>query len=137
MNIKWLLFSSDGTLSRKDFWRSILIMYSVPYLLTLIGDEIFIQTDLNEMTFVLFFMAKMLPRLLAVFVLACTYYIAKKRINEINGSAWIPIIYIISIFLPTFLIAAGLENIAILSGIVPIVLTFYLGLATPNKSNLG
>ena len=112
-------------------------MYSIPYLLTLIGDEIFIQSDLNEMTFVLFFMAKMLPRLLAVFVLACTYYIAKKRINEINGAAWIPIIYIISIFLPTFLIAAGLENIAILSGIAPIVITFYLGLATPNKSNLG
>ena len=137
MDIKWLLFSSDGNLSRKDFWKSILCLYSIPYFLTILGDAFFVKIGEDKISFMMFFVSKMIPRLLSVFVLACTYYIVKKRVNEIGDSAWIPMIFIISIFVPTFLLTANLENLALLSGIIPIVLTFYLGLASPNKSKLG
>ena len=51
MDIKWLLFSSDGNLSRKDFWKSILCLYSIPYFLTILGDAFFVKIGEDKISF--------------------------------------------------------------------------------------
>ena len=136
MNLKWLLFSSGGNLNRKDFLITILVLYSIPVFLTVIGDITFEDIGKSKISFLMFFLSKMVPRLFWVFVLTCSYYVAKKRANEIGLSIWIPIVYIVSIFLPTFLQTVKLDDLALVSGIIPIGITFYLGLASPKKINL-
>ncbi|HIC76483.1 MAG TPA: hypothetical protein EYO89_01280 [Candidatus Dadabacteria bacterium] len=136
MSLKWLLFSSRGNLNRKNFWITILVLYSIPFLLTVTGDEIFENIGKSEISFLMFFISKMFPRLFWLFVLACSYYVARKRVNEIQSSIFIPILYIVSILLPTFLQTAKLDNLALIFGIIPTGITFYLGLAPPKKINL-
>jgi hypothetical protein len=75
----------------------------------------------------------MIPRLLGILILVFSFFIAKKRINDIGSSEWVPIAYVISLFLPSFLLAAGPSNLYIISIILPILITFYLGLAPSRK----
>jgi len=133
MDIKWLLFSSQGVLNRKGFWATILVLNLIPILLTKIGDLTVREVGEARLSFLMFFLAVMLPRLFGLLVLVCSYFVAHKRVNEIGSSRWIPIIYVLTLFLPTFLFAAKLDSLGFFSGIVPIVFTFYLGLASPKK----
>jgi uncharacterized membrane protein YhaH (DUF805 family) len=136
MNIGWLLFSSEGAINRKDFWIAILALNLISVLLTKIGDLIVREIGEAHTSFLIFFLAIMLPRLFGLLVLVCSYYVAHKRVNEIGLSSWVPLVYVLTLFLPTFLFAAKLDGVALFSGIIPLGFTFYLGLASPKKTNL-
>ena len=136
MDIRWLLFSSKGVIDRKNFWIAILILNLIPVLLTRIGDLTVREVGEAHLSFSMFFLAVMLPRLFGLLVLVCSYFVAHKRVNEIGSLRWIPIIYVLTLFLPTFLFAIKLDGLGFFSGIIPIAFTFYLGLASPKKTNL-
>ena len=111
MELKWLLISSEGNLDRKGFWITILTLNFFSLILDEIGNSIFLDIGQDKISF----------------------FIAKKRINDIGSSEWVPIAYVISLFLPSFLLAAGPSNLYIISIILPILITFYLGLAPSRK----
>ena len=131
MKLGWLLLSSNGCLDRKGFWYTILSLYLISMLLDLIGNSIFVEIGKDKISFFMFFLTKMIPRLFGILILVFSFFIAKKRVNEIGVGEWVPIIYVITLFLPSFLMATGAMNLFILSIIFPIVITFYLGLASP------
>jgi uncharacterized membrane protein YhaH (DUF805 family) len=136
MNIKWLLLSSDGNLDRKTFLTAILSLNLLSLILDEIGNSVFIDIGQDRISFMMFFITKMIPRLLSIIILVFSFFIAKKRINEINSSEWIPIFYVLTLFLPSFLLAANQPNLFMFSIILPIIITFYLGLASPGtKTN--
>jgi|TARA_B110000438_G_C15341205_1_gene447970 uncharacterized membrane protein YhaH (DUF805 family) len=136
MNIKWLLLSSDGNLDRKTFWTAILSLNLLSLILDAVGNSIFIEIGQDRISFMMFFITKMIPRLLSIIILVFSFFIAKKRVNEINSSEWIPIFYVLTLFLPSFLQAANQLNLFMFSIILPIIITFYLGLASPGtKTN--
>lgn len=131
MKLGWLLLSSNGCLDRKGFWYTILSLYLISMLLDLIGNSIFVEIGKDKISFFMFFLTKMIPRLFGILILVFSFFIAKKRVNDIGVGEWVPIIYVITLFLPSFLMATGAMNLFILSIIFPIVITFYLGLASP------
>lgn len=133
MKLGAILLSSTGNLDRKGFWSTILSIYLISMILDLIGNSIFIQIGEDKISFLMFFLTKMIPRLFGILILVFSFFIAKKRVNDIGSGEWIPIVYVITLFLPSFLIAAGQTNLFILSIILPIIITFYLGLAAPKK----
>ena len=133
MELKWLLISSEGNLDRKSFWITILTLNFFSLILDEIGNSIFLDIGQDKISFFMFFLVKMIPRLLGILILVFSFFIAKKRINDIGSSEWVPIAYVISLFLPSFLLAAGPSNLYIISIILPILITFYLGLAPSMK----
>ena len=133
MELKWLLISSEGNLDRKGFWITILTLNFFSLILDEIGNSIFLDIGQDKISFFMFFLVKMIPRLLGILILVFSFFIAKKRINDIGSSECVPIAYVISLFLPSFLLAAGPSNLYIISIILPILITFYLGLAPSRK----
>ncbi len=131
MRLAWLLFSSNGDLDRKGFWYSVLGLYFLSMILDLIGNSIFLEIGRDKISFFMFFLTKMIPRLFGILILVFSFFIAKKRVNDIGTGEWVPIIYVITLFLPSFLMATGATNLFIISIILPIIITFYLGLARP------
>lgn len=129
MQLKWLLISSEGVLDRKTFWFAILSLNFLSMILDEIGNSIFLDIGQDRISFFMFFLVKMIPRLLGILVLVFSFFIAKKRINDIGSSEWLPIIYVLSLFLPSFLLATSQPNLFLISIIIPIIITFYLGLA--------
>lgn len=130
MSLFWLLFSTQGKLDRKNFWISILILNLSSVLITFIGENIFTSYEPNKISFLAFFMSKMLPRFYGIFVLISSFFLAKKRVNDIGSNEWIPIAYVITLFIPTFMSAIGSANLIFFSGLFPLFITFYLGLAS-------
>jgi uncharacterized membrane protein YhaH (DUF805 family) len=130
MSLFWLLFSTQGKLNRKNFWISILILNLSSVLITFIGENIFTSYEPNKISFLAFFMSKMLPRFYGIFVLISSFFLAKKRVNDIGSNEWIPIAYVITLFIPTFMSAIGSANLIFFSGLFPLFITFYLGLAS-------
>ena len=58
------------------------------------------------------------------------------RNNEIGKFGWIPLFYVITLFLPTYVDAvSNNQNIVLFMGIIPLLITFYLGLASPSPKN--
>ena len=133
MNLKWLLLASDGRLGRGTFWLAILSIYFISMVLDEIGNSIFVEIGEDRISFLMFFLTKMFPRLFGILILVFTFFIAKKRVNDIGSSEWVPIVDVLSLFLPSFLLAAGQPNLFIFSVILPLVFTFYLGLASPSR----
>ena len=131
MDLKFLLLSTSGTLDRGTFWKSILILNFLSLILAEIGNTIFFSIGPDKISFLMFFLTKMLPRFVGIFVLIFSFFIAKKRVNEMGSHEWLPIAYVFSLFLPSFLLAFNLESLYMFSIIVPVVLTFILGLIPP------
>ena len=131
MNLKWLLLASDGKLGRGTFWLAILSIYFISMVLDEVGNSIFVEIGEDRISFLMFFLTKMFPRLFGILILVFSFFIAKKRVNDIGSSEWVLIVYVLSLFLPSFLLAAGQPNLFIFSVILPLVFTFYLGLASP------
>ena len=130
MNLFWLLFSTQGKLDRKNFWISILILNLSSVLITYVGENIFTSYEPTKISFLIFFISKMLPRFYGIFVLISSFFLAKKRVNDIGSNEWIPIAYVIALFIPTFMSAIGSVNLIFFSGLFPLFITFYLGLAS-------
>ena len=130
MNLFWLLFSTQGKLDRKNFWISILVLNLSSVLITFIGENIFTSYEPTKISFLTFFISKMLPRFYGIFVLISSFFLAKKRVNDIGSNEWIPITYVIALFIPTFMSAIGSVNLIFFSGLFPLFITFYLGLAS-------
>ena len=136
MKLKTILFSVNGNLSRKDFWISILSLHLIYKVLDMIGNNVFNSYDPSSISFFMFFISQMIPRFYGIFMLLCSYFIAKKRNNEIGRTPWIPLFYVVSIFFPIFIDAVSIDNnLVLFSSIIPIALTFYLGLASPKVNN--
>ena len=90
----------------------------------------------TRISFMMFFISQMIPRFFGIFVLLSTFFIAKKRNNEIGRFGWIPLFYVITLFLPTYVDAvSNNQNIVLFMGIIPLLITFYLGLASPSPKN--
>lgn len=130
MKLFWLLFSTQGKLDRKNFWISILILNLSSVLITFVGENIFTSYEPTKISFLAFFISKMLPRFYGIFVLISSFFLAKKRVNDIGSNEWIPIAYVIALFIPTFMSAIGSVNLIFFSGLFPLFITFYLGLAS-------
>tara|TARA_B100001540_G_scaffold165005_1_gene145950 strand:- start:296 stop:694 length:399 start_codon:yes stop_codon:yes gene_type:complete len=128
MNLFWLLFSTQGKLDRRKFWISILLLNLSSVLITFIGDNIFTSYEPTRISFLAFFLSKMMPRFYSIFVLISSFFLAKKRVNDIGSNEWIPILYVIALFIPTFMSAIGSSNLIFFSGLFPLFITFYLGL---------
>ena len=133
MNLKWLLLASDGKLDRETFWLTILSIFFVSMVLDEVGNSIFVEIGEDKISFLMFFITKMFPRLIGILILVFSFFVAKKRVNDIGTSEWLPIVYVLSLFLPTFLLAAGQSSLFIASAIIPLLITFYLGLASPSE----
>ncbi|MBT3475824.1 DUF805 domain-containing protein [bacterium] len=133
MNLKWLLLASDGKLDRETFWLTILSIFFVSMVLDEVGNSIFVEIGEDKISFLMFFITKMFPRLFGILILVFSFFVAKKRVNDIGTSEWLPIVYVLSLFLPTFLLAAGQSSLFIASAIIPLLITFYLGLASPSE----
>ncbi len=136
MELKTLLFSTQGFISRKLFWITILSLHFIYRIIDYIGDNIFNSYEPTSISFVMFFISQMIPRFFGIFILLCSYFIAKKRNNEIGTYDWIPLFYVISLFFPTYVDALSKNpNLVLFIGIIPIGITFYLGLASPKGRN--
>ena len=133
MNLKWLLLASDGKLDRETFWLTILSIFFVSMVLDEVGNSFFVEIGEDKISFLMFFITKMFPRLFGILILVFSFFVAKKRVNDIGTSEWLPIVYVLSLFLPTFLLAAGQSSLFIASAIIPLLITFYLGLASPSE----
>ena len=133
MNLKWLLLASDGKLDRETFWLTILSIFFVSMVLDEVGNSIFVEIGEDKISFLMFFITKMFPRLFGILILVFSFFVAKKRVNDIGTSEWLPIVYVLSLFLPPFLLAAGQSSLFIASAIIPLLITFYLGLASPSE----
>ena len=133
MNLKWLLLASDGKLDRETFWLTILSIFFVSMVLDEVGNSIFVEIGEDKISFLMFFITKMFPRLFGILILVFSFFVAKKRVNDIGTSEWLPIVYVLSLFLPSFLLAAGQSSLFIASAIIPLLITFYLGLASPSE----
>ena len=103
MNLFWLLFSTQGKLDRRKFWISILLLNLSSVLITFIGDNVFTSYEPTRISFLAFFLSKMMPRFYSIFVLISSFFLAKKRVNDIGSNEWIPILYVIALFIPTFM----------------------------------
>ena len=82
MELKWLLISSEGNLDRKGFWITILTLNFFSLILDEIGNSIFLDIGQDKISFFMFFLVKMIPRLLGILILVFSFFIAKKRIND-------------------------------------------------------
>ena len=136
MDIKTILFSTQGTISRKEFWITILSLHLIYRLIDYAGNNLFDSYEPTRISFMMFFISQMIPRFFGIFVLLSTFFIAKKRNNEIGRFGWIPLFYVITLFLPTYVDAVSdNQNIVLFMGIIPLLITFYLGLASPSPKN--
>ena len=124
MNLFWLLFSTQGKLDRKKFWISILLLNLSSVLITFIGDNVFTSYEPTRISFLAFFLSKMMPRFYSIFVLISSFFLAKKRVNDIGSNEWIPIVYVIALFIPTFMSAIGSSNLIFFSGLFPLFIMF-------------
>ena len=79
MELKWLLISSEGNLDRKGFWITILTLNFFSLILDEIGNSIFLDIGQDKISFFMFFLVKMIPRLLGILILVFSFFIAKNK----------------------------------------------------------
>ena len=103
MDIKTILFSTQGSISRKEFWIAILSLHLIYRIIDYVGNNLFDSYEPTIISFMMFFISQMIPRFFGIFVLLSTFFIAKKRNNEIGRYGWIPLFYVITLFLPTYI----------------------------------